>query len=73
MMCVMRITVTLDDDVVAAIEAERAERGESFRETLNRLVRRGLTRNGSAEAPSLSLLSGAPSFDITDVSRVLSD
>ncbi len=69
----MRTTVTLDDDVATAVEAQRAVTGESFREALNRLVRRGLRVNpGSTEAPPLPLLKGAPNVDVTDVSSVLS-
>ena len=70
----MRTTVTLDDDVAAAVEAQRAATGESFREALNRLVRRGLRPNvGLAEVPPLPLLSGAPDVDVTDVSSALAD
>ena len=36
----MRTTVTLDDDVAALIESERARTGESFRDALNRLLAR---------------------------------
>ena len=64
----MRTTVTLDDDVAAAIEAERLAAGESFRETLNRLVRRGLHRPQRADRPNLPILTGRPQVDITDVS-----
>src|SRR5205814_1350546 len=33
----MRTTITLDDDVAALIESERARTGESFRSAVNRL------------------------------------
>jgi hypothetical protein len=45
----MRTTVTLDDDVVAALHAVMRERGVSFKEALNELVRAGLA---TAQAPS---------------------
>lgn len=45
----MRTTVTLDDDVVAALHAIMRERGVSFKQALNELVRAGLA---AAVAPS---------------------
>jgi hypothetical protein len=39
----MRTTVTLDDDVAAAIERLRRERGVGVSEALNGLARAGLT------------------------------
>ncbi len=38
----MRTTVTLDPDVVAALQRVARERGTSFKATLNDAVRRGL-------------------------------
>lgn len=40
----MRTTVTLDDDVAAALDRLRRERGLGLSEALNELVRRGLAR-----------------------------
>ncbi len=45
----MRTTVTLDDDVVAALQAVMRERGVSFKQALNEVVRAGLA---TAQAPS---------------------
>jgi hypothetical protein len=68
----MRTTVTLDDDVAALIESERARTGESFRTALNRLLRRGGRNEPSAAPPSpLPLLPGRPRLDVTDVSSLL--
>ena len=39
----MRTTVTLDDDVAAAVDLVRRERGVGLSEALNELVRRGMT------------------------------
>lgn len=72
-MSIMRTTVTLDDDVVALIAAERARTGESFRAAVNRLLRRGGTRPEPAERPALPVLPGRPIIDISDLSAVLSD
>jgi len=38
----IRTTVTLDDDVVARVKRESQPRGESFRDTLNDLLRAAL-------------------------------
>jgi hypothetical protein len=38
----MRTTLTLDDDVAAALERRRAERGTGLREEVNELLRAGL-------------------------------
>jgi hypothetical protein len=67
----MRTTVTLDDDVAAIIESERQRTGESFRITLNRLVRRGATADRRGAAPRLPVLPGRPTLDVTDVSALL--
>ena len=67
----MRTTVTLDDDVAALIEIERARTGESFREATNRLLRRGGRGQGSGANP-LPLLPDRPLVDVSDVSVVLS-
>jgi hypothetical protein len=44
----MRTTVTLDPDVVAALQRAARERGTSFKAVLNDAVRRGLS-GGSAQ------------------------
>jgi hypothetical protein len=67
----MRTTVTLDDDVAAIIESEKRRTGESFRITVNRLVRRGAAADRRRPAPRLPQLPGRPTLDISDVSAVL--
>jgi hypothetical protein len=67
----MRTTVTLDDDVAVIIESEKRRTGESFRTTVNRLVRRGATADRSRPAPPLPELLGRPRMNIADVSAVL--
>ena len=67
----MRTTVTLDDDVAALIESERARTGESFRPAINRLLRRaGRPAPPAATAP-LPVLPGRPVLDVSDVSALL--
>jgi hypothetical protein len=67
----MRTTITLDDDVAALIESERARTGESFREAVNRLVRRGARSSAAPEAPPLPTLPGRPLLKVSDVSALI--
>jgi negative regulator of replication initiation len=67
----VRTTITLDDDVAALIESERARTGESFRDVVNRLLRRAGRREPQSEAPELPTLAGRPVIDISDASAVL--
>jgi hypothetical protein len=67
----MRTTITLDDDVAALIESERARTGESFRSAVNRLLRRS-ARAAPPPVPSvLPELPGRPLVDVSDVSALL--
>lgn len=47
----MRTTVTLDPDLAAKLRALARERGESFKQTLNDILRRGLSGGGGAGRP----------------------
>lgn len=67
----MRTTLTLDDDVMALVEAERARTGESFRVTVNRLLRRSVRADRATPPPPLPLLPGRPLLDVADASAVL--
>jgi hypothetical protein len=67
----MRTTLTLDDDVAALIETERARTGETFREAVNRLLRRGARAAPPPAAPPLPKLPGRPILDVSDVSALL--
>ena len=67
----MRTTITLDDDVAALIEHERERTGESFKQVVNRLLRRGANTESPTGRPPLPLLPGGPIIDISDVSAVL--
>lgn len=42
----MRTTLTIDDDVAKLVEQEVKRSGDSFKGTINRLLRRGLTAEG---------------------------
>jgi negative regulator of replication initiation len=67
----MRTTITLDDDVAALIESERARTGESFRDAVNRLLRRSARAVPPADAQALPELPGRPLIDVSDASAVL--
>jgi len=67
----MRTTLTLDDDVAALIESERARTGESFRAVVNRLLRRGARPGPLPTSPPLPALPGQPILDVSDVSALL--
>jgi hypothetical protein len=67
----VRTTVTLADDVAAAVERLRTERGLGLSEALNELARAGLRRPAerrpfSQESHSLGL-----KIDVTDVADAL--
>ncbi len=66
----MRTTLTLDDDVAAAVERRRADRGTRFREEINDLLRAGLAASDRPDAESVAY--ELPTFDpgrplITDI------
>lgn len=67
----MRITITLDDDVAALIDAERARTGEPFRVAVNRLLRRGARSAPPAAPADLPVLPGRPILDVSDASALL--
>ena len=67
----MRTTITLDEDVAALIESERARTGESFRAAVNRLLRRGARAGPPSARPALPKLPGRPLLEVSDVSAVL--
>lgn len=67
----MRTTVTLDEDVAAAVKRVAQERGLSFKEALNTAVRAGL-RSGSSDGRTYRM----PSRNLglrpdTDLSKAL--
>jgi hypothetical protein len=67
----VRTTITLDDDVVALIESERARTGETFRAAVNRLLRRGARTLPPSAPPRLPTLRGRPILELSDVSALL--
>jgi hypothetical protein len=68
----MRTTVKLDDDVAAAVEQLRRERGIGISSALNELVRRGLAQGGVPRPRfAQQTSSGGPLIDLTDVAGTL--
>jgi len=74
----MRTTLTLDDDVAAAIERRRREHDHTLKQEVNDLLRAGLAGvergEQSAQAPRFRVEpfeTGGLLIDITDVSAAL--
>ena len=68
----MRTTVTLAQDVAAAVERLRRERGVGISEVVNDLVRRGLQVTGPTEQfRQVRTPMGRPSLPLDDVSGLL--
>lgn len=72
----MRTTVTLDDDVAAALEREMRESGKGFKQALNDTLRQGLARRDrAAEMPPFVVrarpLGRIPGLDYSNVGELL--
>lgn len=69
----MRTTVTLEDDVVAALDGLRQTQGLRTSEAVNLLVRRGLATVASPPPPFVQRGSalGEPLIPIDDIGAVL--
>lgn len=68
----MRTTVSLDDDVVAAVARVRAERGIGLSDALNDLVRRGLAmRTPQARAGVLPTAPLGLRVDVSNIGEAL--
>ncbi len=74
----MRTTLTLDDDVAAAIERRRREHDHTLKQEVNDLLRAGLARVEGGEQPARAprfrvepFETGGLLIDITDVSAAL--
>ena len=67
----MRTTVTLADDVAAAVERLRKERGLGLSEALNELARAGLRPRGKRTKFSQQSHAVGLKIDVTDVADAL--
>ena len=69
----MRTTISLDNDVAAMVEQERARSGVSLRAIVNRPMRRGCQSGAAREQVPLPLISGRLVRDVSDTSAVLAE
>ena len=72
----MRITVTIDDDVLTAARAPAARSGSSLGRALSELARRGLSVTGATEhdgIPAFDIDADAPSIDSHHVHGALDE
>jgi hypothetical protein len=67
----MRTTVTLDDDVAAAVQQLRLERGVGVSEAVNRLARAGLTVKASRTPFRQRSVPMGMNVDVTNVAEAL--
>jgi len=67
----MRTTVTLDDDVVAAVERVRRQQGLGLSEAVNQLVRSGLQQDRSVEQFHQMTYSLGMRGDVSNIGEVL--
>lgn len=74
----MRTTLTLDEDVDAAVRAAVQRDGRSYRETINALLRRGLAADQVGESPAAYRVHARPmdlrpGVQIDDVAGLLDE
>lgn len=67
----MRTTITLDDDVEAALSRLRRDEGLGLSEALNQLARRGLAARGSAQPYVHRSSDLGVRIDVTNIGDVL--
>jgi hypothetical protein len=70
-MCIMRTTVSLADDVAAAVERLRRERGIGLSEALNELARRGLVGSAPVERFRQETSPMGARLDVSNVAEAL--
>jgi hypothetical protein len=71
-----RTTLTLDDDVAAKLDRESRRSGESFRATVNRVIRHGLHAAQSSQARKPFRVRGRklglrPGVELDDIGALL--
>ena len=71
----MRTTLTLDDDVRAKLEAEMRKTGRSFKETVNEVLRVGLTASRPQAPKPFKIqardLGARPGYDFDNIEELL--
>jgi len=72
MVGMMRTTVTLADDVAAAVAKVQRERSVGMSEAINELIRAGLTQQRSAREPFRQISHDlGPGVDVTNIGEVI--
>lgn len=71
----MRTTITLDPDVAQLIKEDMYATGATFKESVNRAIRRALRPASAAEGRFVqrTYSMGSPRVDLTHVHRLLAD
>ena len=72
----MRTTITIDDDLAPKIDAEMRRTGRSFKQTVNHLLRLGLTTRRELERPAsfevrARALGARPGLDFDNVGELV--
>jgi hypothetical protein len=67
----MRTTVTLDDDVAAAVDSLRRERSIGLSEAVNELVRAGLRTKSTPRPFRQRTHALGPGIDVTNVAEAI--
>ncbi len=67
----MRTTVTLDDDVAAAVSEFRHQRGVGVSGAINELIRQGLARPAPRERFVQQTSHGGAMIDVADIAEAL--
>ncbi|MBA3619319.1 MAG: ribbon-helix-helix protein, CopG family [Acidothermales bacterium] len=67
----MRTTVTLDDDVAAAVEAMRQQSGTGVSDAVNRLIRAGLARKRPSKLCRHQTRDLGLKIDVANIGEVL--
>lgn len=72
MLCtVMRTTITLTDDVAAAVQQHRRERSTGLSEAVNELIRKGLVAEGRGERFEQRTHDLGDGVDVTNVAEAI--
>jgi len=75
--CIMRTTLSIDDDVLEAARSLAEARGITLGEAVSTMARRGMVKIGLKRAPDGMLVFDTPddfpAIDAEDVRRILAD
>jgi hypothetical protein len=69
----MRTTITLDPDVAALVQRAMRERGRSFKETVNDMLRKASGDSGAVPASTAAISMGEPAIPLDHALRVAAE